>query len=112
MSSFDCSEGERTYVSCHAQADDNQDSLGVGKQLPPGDESLANSRTLAIPANINSLLDVLLLGIGNVQEPTVGGVEECNTKGKPDAHDPELGNFGHQRTIDVASCYSKPVTMK
>lgn len=51
------------------------------------------------------------LGIGDIEKPAIGGVEQGDSKRKPDAHDPKLGNFRHQRTIPVAELHSKPVEM-
>lgn len=84
-----------TYVSYHAQADEYQNSLRIREHLPSGDKRLADPRMLAIPPQVTRLFDVLFLSVGDVQEPTVGGVEQRDTKGEPDAHDPEFGNFWH-----------------
>ena len=101
-----------TYMADHAEADNHEHLLGEAEELPAGHNGLANPRPASIPAHVDILVDVLLLGARDVEEPCVGGVEECDTERKPDAHDPELCHLGHQRSIDVTGGDTKPVTMQ
>lgn len=56
-------------------------------------------------------MDEPLLSVGDIEESAVGGVEQSNAEWEPDTHDPELGNFRHQRAIPVAQLNGKPVGM-
>ena len=48
----------------------------------------------------------------DMKELTVAGLEEGNSERKPNAHDPELGDFGGHRTDTVTQLNRDPVEME
>lgn len=57
-------------------------------------------------------MDVAPLSLGDVEKTSVGGVEEGDTEGHPDAHDPEFDVGRHEMSIGITPLDGHPINVK
>ena len=65
-----------------------------------------------MPADVAGPVDVPPLRVGHVEEAGVGGLEEGDAKGQPDAHDPKFDHLGHEGAVDVGEGRHEPVAVE
>lgn len=97
-----------THLSNHSSKDEDEHALGVGGLLETGDKALGLGAG-RIGLLLVLVVDEALLGLGDVEEAVIGGVEEGDTQGQPGAHDPVLCVSGRDGPRHVAKLDRDPV---
>ena len=101
----------RSHLEHHSKAHNDDNLCRVVEAAEATEDAVLESRARRRidPA---PMLGVLLLRPGNVQEATVGGVEEGDAKGQVDAHDPILGLRRREGPEDVPELHGYPIQVQ
>lgn len=103
-----------SYLSNHGSGHEDDELQGIVQTAEAVDQAGPLVGALGIRRRINkkTVFGVLLLHLRDMQEVTVGGVEQGQTTGQIDAHDPELHVAGHDGPDHDGNLAGNPVQMK
>lgn len=108
-------EGKRvSHLHCHAHRNKHEHALGVVHLAQALEQSRLSGRPLLVEARLHLTRGPgeAALGLGDMEELAVAGLEEGDSKGIPDAHNPELSHLGSEWTDGVADLDGEPVEVK
>lgn len=100
------------YLSSHTESNGDENLGAVVETAETVDQATA---ALGLSGGFDEVLalgDVFLLELGDMEEASVGGVEQRNTAGNIGTHDPVLAVTGHQGTDHETELANEPVQVK
>lgn len=102
------------YLSNHGNGHEDDELQSIVQTAEAVDQARPLVGALGVRRGINkkTVLGVLLLHLRNMQEVAVGGVEQGQTTGEIDAHDPELHVAGHDGPDHDGNLAGNPVQMQ
>lgn len=96
----------------HANSDGNQDLGRIVEATEPIDQACLGLRIWQSIDESVSMLSILALKFGDVEETGIRGVEKSDATREVGAHDPILGVSGQESADHVAKLAHPPVKMK
>lgn len=105
---------KEAYLSNHGNGHEDDELQSIVQTAEAADQARPHVGALGVRRRVDeeAVFGVLLLHLRDMQEVTVGGVEQGEATGQIDAHDPELHVAGHDGADHDGNLAGNPVQMK